>query len=66
MQDLASSSSRSMSWPNTSTLPLVLVTSDVTIPMMVVLPAPFGPSRAKKSPSSTSRSMPLSALMPFL
>ena len=40
-----------MSWPNTSTMPLVLLTSDVTIPMMVVLPAPFGPSSAKKSPS---------------
>jgi hypothetical protein len=47
-------------------VPLVLLTSEVTMPMIVVLPAPFGPSSAKKSPCSTSRSMPLSAWMPFL
>ena len=40
-----------MSWPNTSTVPPVLLTSDVTMPIAVVLPAPFGPSSAKKSPS---------------
>ena len=36
------------------------------MPIAVVLPAPFGPSSAKKSPSSTSRSMPFSAWTPFL
>ena len=39
-----------MSWPKTSTTPLVLLTSEVTMPMAVVLPAPLGPSSAKKSP----------------
>ena len=34
-------------------LPEVLLTRDVTMPIAVVLPAPLGPSRAKKSPSST-------------
>ncbi len=66
MQDFAIASSRSMSWPNTSTLPLVLLTSEVTMPIAVVLPAPFGPSSAKKSPSSTVRSMPFKACTPFL
>ena len=51
MQDFATASSRSMSWPNTATVPLVLLTSEVTMPIAVVLPAPFGPSSAKKSPS---------------
>src|SRR5579859_4266648 len=36
------------------------------MPMSVVLPAPFGPSNAKKSPCSTSRSTPFSAWTPFL
>src|ERR1700690_1389060 len=66
MQDFAASSSRSMSWPNTSTWPPVLLTKDVTIPIAVVLPAPLGPSSAKKSPCSTVRAMPLSAWMAFL
>ena len=65
MQLLASVSSRSMSWPNTETVPPVLLTSEVTMPMVVVLPAPLGPSRAKNSPSSTSRSMPFSAWTPL-
>ncbi len=66
MQAFAASRCLSTSSPNTSILPLVLLTSDVMMPIAVVLPAPFGPSKAKKSPSSTTRSMPLSASMPFL
>src|SRR5688572_26540038 len=65
MQDLARSSSRSMSWPNTETVPADFSTSDTTMPIVVVLPAPFGPSSAKKSPGATSRSMPRSAVTPF-
>ena len=42
-----------MSCPNTLTEPPVLRTSDVMMPIAVVLPAPFGPSSAKKSPSRT-------------
>ncbi len=33
MQDLATSNSLSMSWPNTSTTPLVLLTSEVVMPI---------------------------------
>ena len=32
-----------MSWPKTLTRPEVLLTSDVMMPIAVVLPAPFGP-----------------------
>src|SRR5262245_15818722 len=53
-----------MLWPPTVTVPV----EGVTIPQMmlisVVLPAPFGPSRAKISPLSISRSMRLSAWKP--
>ena len=40
----------------------VLLTSEVMMPIRVVLPAPLGPSSAKKSPCSTSRSTPLQRL----
>src|SRR5579863_7601903 len=46
--------------------PALLLTREVTIPIKVVLPAPLGPSSAKKSPCSTSRSTPRSACTPFL
>ena len=45
----------------TLTVPADLLTSDVRMPMSVVFPAPFGPSSAKKSSCSTSRSTPRSA-----
>ena len=64
MHDFAAASSVSMSWPNTLTVPEVLFTSELTMPMMVDLPAPLGPSRAKNSPSSTSRLTPRSASTP--
>src|SRR5688572_33309008 len=66
MQALAASSCRSTSYPNTLTDPAVLLTSEVTTPISVVLPAPLGPRRAKKSPCSTSRSTPRRACTPFL
>ena len=47
------------------TSPPVLLTSELTMPMVVDLPAPLGPSSAKKSPRSTVRSMPLSASTPL-
>ena len=37
-----------MSWPNTSTTPLVLLTSEVMMPIAVVLPAPFGPEQREE------------------
>ncbi|MCY1461056.1 hypothetical protein D9M71_786760 [compost metagenome] len=55
----------SRSLPNTLTVPLVLFTRVDRMPMVVDLPAPLGPSKAKKSPSATSRSMPLRAWKPL-
>src|SRR2546426_4917383 len=53
-----------MSWPPTVTVPAEGVTMPQTMLMSVVLPAPFGPSSAKISPSRISRSMRFSALSP--
>src|SRR3990172_228201 len=53
-----------MSWPSTSTRPDDAVTIPHTMLISVVLPAPFGPSRAKISPSRMSRSMRFSASPP--
>ena len=53
MHDFAASRSVSRSWPKTCTEPADLRISDVMMPIAVVLPAPFGPSSAKKSPSRT-------------
>ena len=41
-------------------VPSFLLTSEEIIPIVVDLPAPFGPSKAKKSPLSTFKSMPFS------
>ena len=46
-----------MSWPPTVTVPVDGVTIPQTMLISVVLPAPFGPSSAKISPLSMSRSM---------
>src|SRR5262249_40507931 len=46
-----------MSCPSTSTVPVVGVTMPQMMLMRVVLPAPFGPSRAKISPRRISRLM---------
>jgi len=61
---MAPSRSRSMSTPNTPTWPLLLLTSELTTPISVDLPAPLGPSRAKKSPGSTCSDTPLRACTP--
>ena len=42
------------------------LTSELIMPIAVDLPAPLGPSKAKKSPSSTSRLMPFKASKPLL
>src|SRR5436190_13733066 len=65
MEALAASRSVSRSYPNTWTEPPDFRISDVMMPIVVVLPAPFGPSSAKKSPSRTVRSMPFSASTPL-
>ncbi|MNU88509.1 hypothetical protein D3C71_783200 [compost metagenome] len=51
--------------PNTSTWPSLRFTSEETMPIRVDLPAPLGPSRAKKSPGATSIETPLSASTPL-
>src|SRR5215510_7517427 len=53
-----------MSCPPTVTRPSDGVTMPQTMPISVVLPAPFGPSRAKISPLRISRLMFLSAWNP--
>src|SRR6266446_2174011 len=53
-----------MSWPPTDTAPAEGVTMPQTMLMRVVLPAPFGPSRAKISPRRMSRLTRLSASKP--
>ena len=50
-----------MSWPSAITVPVVGVTIPQTMEINVVLPAPFGPSRAKISPLLIVRSMRFSA-----
>ncbi len=67
MQDFAAASSVNLyaAEPNTSTIPSVLVTKCVIIPIKVVFPAPFGPNRAKKSPEGTDKSTPFKATNPF-
>ena len=54
-----------MSFPNTDTLPDVILTKDDIIPITVDLPAPFGPKNAKKSPFLIDRFMFSRALKPF-
>ena len=66
MQDLAFANSLSKLWPKTSIDPDDLFTSDVMIPIAVVFPAPFGPSKAKKSPCCTSKLTDFSASTPLL
>src|SRR5262245_4441678 len=56
-----SAASRSQLRPRTSTSPDVASRIPSMISMVVVLPAPFGPSRPKHSPVRTSRSRPRTA-----
>src|SRR6266581_6156319 len=58
--------SRTTSWPAIFTLPEVSPRVVVRIEMVVVLPAPFGPSSAKNCPCSTSKLTPSMAFeVPF-
>ena len=50
--------------PKILTVPEVLVTRDEIIPIVDDLPAPFGPSNAKKSPYVTDRLIPFRAFTP--
>ena len=50
--------------PASLAVPLVGEIVVVSIPIVVDLPAPFGPSRPNTSPEATSKSMPLTASMP--
>src|ERR1700683_2473818 len=56
------SACRAMSKPLTVAVPEVGAMSVVSIRMSVDLPAPFGPSKPKTSPSSTSKVTPLTAV----
>ena len=56
MSRLASAGWATTSMPPTSARPLVGITRVVSMPAVVVLPAPFGPSRPKISPRCTVRS----------
>jgi hypothetical protein len=53
------------STPHTRTSPALGLTSELTTPISVDLPAPLGPSRAKKSPSATRSDTPLRASTPL-
>src|SRR5690606_8754443 len=61
---LAARVSRTMSWPATTARPAVRFTSPQITPISVVLPAPFGPSRAKISPWRISRLTSCRAVSP--
>ena len=50
--------------PASRALPAVGSIVVVSMPTVVDLPAPFGPSRPKTSPAATSKSMPLTASTP--
>ena len=66
MYDMAFERSERTLVPNTWASPELALTNEEMMPISVDLPAPFGPSRAKKSPSSTVSETPLSASTPFL
>ncbi len=61
MRRLTATVSLTTSWPATHARPPVGATRVVSMPMVVDLPAPLGPSRPKNSPCGTSRSMPRTA-----
>src|SRR3979409_1212964 len=59
---LTAAASRTTSWPAILTLPDVGRRVVVRIEIVVVLPAPFGPSSAKNCPCSTTNLTPSTAL----
>ena len=52
------------SWPTSAAVPLVGAIVVVSIPMVVDLPAPLGPSRPNTSPAATWKSIPFTASTP--
>ena len=54
------------SCPSTRAAPEVGISSVTSILIVVVFPAPFGPSKPKSSPSFTSKSIPRTASMVFV
>src|SRR2546423_13246817 len=62
MRRFTETGSRATSMPSICATPSVGNTRVVRIPIVVVLPAPFGPSSPKNSPRVTSKEMPSSAL----
>jgi hypothetical protein len=48
--------------PSSRMLPALGVSRPISIRMVVLLPEPFGPRKAKITPRSTSRSMPSTAV----
>ena len=51
------------SWPAIATVPAVGSSVVVRIEIVVVLPAPFGPSSAKNSPGATANETPSTAFV---
>ena len=62
----ASGKFSSISIPKILTDPAVLFTNEPIIPIVDDLPAPFGPNKAKKSPSDTFKSIPFKATTSLL
>ena len=60
----AAMGSRATSKPASRADPLVGLMVVVSIPIVVVLPAPFGPSSPSTSPGATWKSIPLTASTP--
>ena len=60
MRRLTETGSRATSIPSICATPVVGNTRVVRMPIVVVLPAPFGPSKPKNSPRGTSKEMPSS------
>ena len=65
MRFLTSRASLTTSWPSTRALPEVGMSSVISILIVVVLPAPFGPSRPKSSPFSIWKLTPFTASISF-
>ena len=65
MRRRTSRGSATTSWPSTRAVPEVGSSSVMSILIVVVLPAPLGPSRPKSSPRSTSNEIPRTASTSF-
>src|ERR687886_1517175 len=65
MHRRTSRGSSTTSWPRTRAEPEVGIRSVISILIVVVFPAPFGPSKPKSSPSPTSKLTPRTASTSF-